>query len=284
MLVHAPPQAVSPPAQLQVPLVSQTPPAGVVHAPEVCGAALHTVVVPVGAQTAVPVCWQPPVPAEVHAAPVATHVPPQFDCPVAHPQLPVGAHTPPTGLVHAPDVRGVAPHTVVVPVGAQTTVPVCAQPPVPSEVQAAPVATHVPPQLECPAAQPQLPVGSQTPLTTPTQTPDVRGVALHTVVVPVGAQTTVPICAQPPVPAEVQAAPAALHVPPQLESPATQPQVPVESQTPPVGLVHAPEMRGRALHTVPVPVGAHTRVPACWQPPVPADVQAPPVGVHTPPQ
>lgn len=60
----------------QVPIALQVPPAGMVHAPLVRGIALHAVAVP--EHTIVPLFWQPPVPAEVHAAPVGRHVPPQL--------------------------------------------------------------------------------------------------------------------------------------------------------------------------------------------------------------
>jgi hypothetical protein len=255
-------QAVRPPVHTQVPVEPHTPPVGLVHVPEVRGAALHTVPVPVVAQTVVPVCWQPPVPADVQLAPVETQVPPQFDCPVGHASTQLEAT-----------------QVTVPPIGATQ-----ARPQAPQLAGSVAVLTHAPPHAVSPPAQPQVPVESHTPPAGPVHAPEVRGAALHTVVVPVGAHTRVPVCWQPPVPAEVQAVPVALQVPPQFDCPAAQPHVPVESQTPPAGAVHAPEVRGVALHTVVVPVGAHTRVPVCAQPPVPAEVQAAPVAVQVPPQ
>jgi hypothetical protein len=76
-------------------------------------------------------------------------VPEQLDCPAGHTQLPTPSHEPPAGDEHAPEVRGPAEQVVVVP--EQTTVPLWAQPPVPAEVQLAPVARHVPPQFVWPA-------------------------------------------------------------------------------------------------------------------------------------
>ena len=58
--------------------------------------------------------------------------------------------------MHEPEVRGVALHTVPVPVEAHTIVPVCSHPPEPEDVQLAPVARHVPPQLVCPEGHPPL--------------------------------------------------------------------------------------------------------------------------------
>ena len=75
----------------------------------------------------------------------ARQVPEQFVWPAGHAQVPPAPQTPATGEVQAPEVRGAAEHAVVVP--EQTTVPAVAQPPVPADVQAAPVARHVPPQL-----------------------------------------------------------------------------------------------------------------------------------------
>ena len=73
---QVPEQFVCPAAQAQVPPAPQTPAAGEVQAPEVRGVAEHAVVVP--EQTTVPDWAQPPVPADVHDAPVARHVPPQL--------------------------------------------------------------------------------------------------------------------------------------------------------------------------------------------------------------
>ncbi|MBI5516160.1 MAG: hypothetical protein HY909_20415, partial [Deltaproteobacteria bacterium] len=247
-----PEQAVRPPKHVQVPAVLQAPPTGATHAPEVSGAALHTVVVPVGAQMVVPVCWQPPVPAEVHAAPVAWQAPPQFDCPVGHASTQLDAT-----------------QVALPPIGATQ-----ARPQVPQLAASVAVATQVPEHAVCPPGQPQVPVESHTPPAGLVHAPDVRGaVTLHAVLVPVGAQAIVPVCWQPPVPALVQAAPVGLQVPPQFDCPVAQPHVPVASQTPPTGLVHAPEVRGPVtLHTVVVPVGEHTIVPVCARPPVPGVV------------
>jgi hypothetical protein len=71
--------------------------------------------------------------------------------PDGHTQLPAPSHEPPDGVAQAPEVRGAAEHTVVVP--EQTMVPDWAQPPVPAEEHAAPVARQVPPQLDWPAGQ-----------------------------------------------------------------------------------------------------------------------------------
>ena len=72
-------------------------------------------------------------------------VPEQLDRPAGHTQLPDPSHEPPVGVVHAPEVRGAAEQTVVVP--EQMKVPAWAQPPVPAEEHVAPVARHTPPQL-----------------------------------------------------------------------------------------------------------------------------------------
>lgn len=66
-----------------------------------------------------------------------------------------------------------------------------------------------------------------------------------------------------------------MHAPEQLVCPVAQAQVPEPLHTPPVGDVHAPEVRGVALHAVPVP--EHTSEPVFAQPPVPAEEHAVPV-------
>lgn len=72
------------------------------------------------------------------------------------------------------------------------------------------------------------------------------------------------------------------QVPPQLVVPAGHEQTPPAPHTPPGGDVQAPEVRGTALHTVPVP--EHTIVPEFWHPPEPADVHPAPVTRQKPPQ
>jgi hypothetical protein len=67
-LRQVPLQSLWPAGHAQVPEVLHWPPTGVLQAPEVRGPTLQ--VVPVPAHTTVPVCWQPPVPAEVHVVPV----------------------------------------------------------------------------------------------------------------------------------------------------------------------------------------------------------------------
>ena len=71
-----PEQLVWPAGQAQTPPAPQTPLTGDVHAPDVRGPAEQAVLDP--EQTTVPDCAHPPVPADVHAAPVARHVPPQL--------------------------------------------------------------------------------------------------------------------------------------------------------------------------------------------------------------
>lgn len=80
--------------------------------------------------------------------------PRQTVCPGAQTHAPVESQTPPPGLAQPPEVRGVALHTVVDPVGAHTSVPACRQADEPADAQDPPVATHVPPQLEKPGRQP----------------------------------------------------------------------------------------------------------------------------------
>lgn len=70
---QAPPQL--PPAHTQSPDPLQKPPVGVEQPPAVRGVALHTTAPP--EQVVVPLCWHPPVPAEVHDVPTVTHAPPQ---------------------------------------------------------------------------------------------------------------------------------------------------------------------------------------------------------------
>ncbi len=57
----------------------------------------------------------------------------------------------------------------------------------------------------------------------------------------------------PQVPQLLTSLPRLRHVPLQLVCPAAQTQLPDPSQLPPEGIVHAPEVRGAALHAVPVP-------------------------------
>lgn len=124
---------------------------------------------------------------------------------------PAVEHVPPDGVVHEPDVRGVALHAVDVP--EHTMEPVWAHPPEPDEVHEPPVAWHTPEQLVVPEHT-QSPALLQVPPVGEEQLPEVRGPTLHAVVVP--EHTTVPVWAHPPEPAETHEAPVARHTPPQL--------------------------------------------------------------------
>ncbi len=185
-------------------------------------------------------------------------VPEQLVCPAGHTQSPDPLHDPPAGEVHVPDVRGVALHTVEVP--EHTMEPDDWHPPLPDDVHAAPVGRHTPPQFDCPAGQ------------LCTQVLDVQ-----LTVPPVGAVHT-----RPQAPQLLVSLARLRQVPPQLVSPEAHAQSPEALHTPPVGEVHAPVVRGVALHTVEVP--EHTTVPGSWHPPLPGDVHVAPVGRHTPPQ
>jgi hypothetical protein len=63
--------------------------------------------------------------------------------------------------------------------------------------------------------------------------------------------------------------------------PAGQLQTPVASHTPPVGDVHAPDVRGVAVHCTAPPT--HAVVPDCAHPPLPTDRQEAPTAAHAPP-
>jgi hypothetical protein len=185
-------------------------------------------------------------------------VPEQLESPAGHTQLPTPSHDPPVGEEHAPEVRGTAEQVVVVP--EQTTVPPWAQPPVPAEVQLAPVARHVPPQLVCPAGhdRTQAPAEQLTPP-------------------PIGA-----VHATPQPPQLLRSLASARQVPPQLVCPAGQAHTPPAPQAPPAGEEHAPEVRGTAEQVV--VVREQTTVPLWAQPPVPAEVQPAPVARQVPAQ
>lgn len=99
---QVPEQFERPAGHTHAPPAPHAPPTGAVHAPLVEGSALHAVALP--SQIVVPVVWQPPVPADVHAPPVTRHVPPQEVWPLGHAptQAPI-AHdaVPPAGAAHA---------------------------------------------------------------------------------------------------------------------------------------------------------------------------------------
>lgn len=73
------------------------------------------------------------------------------ELPLGHTHAPPVEHTPPAGEVQLPLVRGTAVHAVPCP--EHTIVPVPAHPPVPAELQLAPVARQTPPQSLCPLGQ-----------------------------------------------------------------------------------------------------------------------------------
>lgn len=87
--------------------------------------------------------------------PIAWQLDPQVSVPLGQAQTPLLVHVPPLGAEHDPDARGAALQAVSVP--RHTTVPDCWHPPVPAEVQLAPVARHHPLQLLCPAGHTQAP-------------------------------------------------------------------------------------------------------------------------------
>lgn len=76
------------------------------------------------------------------------------------------------------------------------------------------VLTHAPEQATWPVGHTQVPLALHTPPATPEQAPEVRGDALHAVVVP--EHTMVPVASQPPEPPP-QERPVARHVPPQFD-------------------------------------------------------------------
>ena len=82
-----------------------------------------------------------------------THLVPQRCVPLPQTQAPDAVHTPLTGDVQAPEVRGDAEHAALPAV--HTIIPDWAQPPLPIEVQAPPRGgTQIPPHRLVPTGQP----------------------------------------------------------------------------------------------------------------------------------
>ncbi len=227
VLVQVPPQLFGvAPAHTHVPVPSQLPPAGAMHAPVVRGdVTLQTALLP--EHTMVPVCWQPPLPIVEHTPPMVWHTPPQLVIPLGQP------------VTHADPEQPAMP-----PVGATQTCPHA-----PQLALSLTVLVQVPAQLFGVAPpQTQVPVLSHAPPAGAMHAPVVRGaVTLHAV--PAPEHTVIPVCWQPPLPVVVHTPPMVWHTPPQLVIPVGQlleHTEPVQLALPPVGAVqawpHAPQL------------------------------------------
>ena len=228
------------------------------------------------------------------------HVPAQSCIPPGHVQVPRREQTPPVGVVQPPEVRATDEH--ITRPAVQTSVPSCAQPPVPEDVQGAPGVVQLVPHADIPAGQSvtQPPVAQTCPVEHAFPH-DPQLLASIEVSIQAPTHSVVPFGQDPPHDPETQVAlpptgtaqgthdaaqePGDVfetQLPPQSCVPIGHLHSPEASHSPLVGALHPPEVRGKAEHAASPPL--QTSIPVRAQPPLPFEVHGPPSSAHRPPQ